>query len=90
MNSPPSSYPTYPGDAPINLLEEIFSENSLMSICISLVLSPYIYSAIHLAVYVFPVPVAPTSKKLPTGLFGSCNPDLDLRMHSEISLSALD
>ena len=42
----------------------------------------------HFAVYVFPVPLAPTNKKLPTGLLLSCRPDFDLRIHSEISFMA--
>ena len=47
---------------------------------------PYTNFAIHFAVWVLPVPLAPTNKKLPTGFLESWRPDFDLRIDSEISL----
>ena len=68
---PPSSYPTYPGGAPIRRATECFSMNSLMSIRTIARSSSKRNSAKVFAVSVFPTPVGPRNIKDPMGLFMS-------------------
>ena len=74
LSCPPSSYPTYPGGAPISLDTENFSMYSLMSILTILSLESNKYSARHLASSVLPTPVGPKNRKDPIGLSGSFSP----------------
>ena len=78
----------YPGEAPINLLIEAFSVNSVMSTLITLLWPPNTKSARVLAVKVLPTPVVPNNKKLAIGLFLSLTPDLDLNIDDAIFLIA--
>jgi len=78
VSCPPSSYPTYPGGAPINLLTSNFSIYSDMSNLINEFSDPNITSARDLASSVLPTPVVPRNINDPTGLLGSFNPSLPL------------
>ena len=78
VNCPPSSYPTYPGGAPINLATECGSINSDISTLIMLFSLPNNASANAFASSVLPTPVGPKNKNEPIGLFGSFNPTLPL------------
>ena len=83
VSCPPSSYPTYPGGAPINLLTECLSWYSLISIRVIEFSSSNKYSARALASSVFPTPVVPKNRKVPIGFVSSCNPALDLLTASD-------
>ena len=69
VNCPPSSYPTYPGGAPTNLLTLWRSWYSLMSMRVIAFSSSNKYAAKVLANSVLPTPVVPKNKKLPIGFF---------------------
>ena len=74
LSWPPSSYPTYPGGAPINLLIENFSIYSLISTLISESFFLKSSSPRHFASCVFPTPVWPKNINDPIGLLGSFKP----------------
>jgi len=78
VSCPPSSYPTYPGGAPINFATECGSINSDISTLIILFSLPNNASAKAFASSVLPTPVGPINKNEPIGLFGSFNPTLPL------------
>ena len=80
---PPSSYPTYPGGAPIRRLTENFSIYSLISSRTILLSSSNKASAKLFASSVLPTPVGPRNRKEPIGLFGSLMPAFDLWMASQ-------
>ena len=79
---PPSSYPTYPGGAPISLDTEYFSMYSLISILTIFCSSSNRFSARVLASSVLPTPVGPRNRKEPIGLVGSLMPALERRIAS--------
>ncbi len=64
---PPSSYPTYPGGAPINFATECLSLYSLKSILSKCLSSPNKNFDSAFAASVFPTPDGPMIKKLPKG-----------------------
>ena len=71
VNWPPSSYPTYPGGAPIKretLCFSMYSDISIRTICRS---SSNSCSAKALATSVLPTPVGPKNIKEPIGRFSS-------------------
>ena len=74
---PPSSYPTYPGGAPIRRDTECFSMYSLMSILTMLFSSSNNLSANAFASSVLPTPVGPKNRKEPIGFVGSLMPALE-------------
>ena len=74
---PPSSYPTYPGGAPIRRDTECFSMYSLISIRTMLFSSSNRLSASALASSVLPTPVGPRNRKEPIGFVGSLIPALE-------------
>ena len=74
---PPSSYPTYPGGAPIRRDTEYFSIYSLISIRTILFSSSNRFSASAFASSVLPTPVGPRNRKEPIGLVGSLIPALE-------------
>ena len=74
VSCPPSSYPTYPGGAPINLEIANFSIYSLMSILINASSESNISRDNAFVKCVFPTPVGPINIKEPIGLLGSFNP----------------
>src|SRR6266436_4308424 len=74
VNWPPSSYPTYPGGAPISFETECFSMNSDMSKRTSDFSEPNKNSASLRATSVLPTPVGPRKKKQPTGRSGDFSP----------------
>jgi hypothetical protein len=82
VSCPPSSYPTYPGGAPISLDTEYFSMYSLMSIRTIFCSSSKRVCARVLASSVLPTPVGPRNRKEPIGLVGSLIPALERRMAS--------
>ena len=71
---PPSSYPTYPGGAPIRRDTEYFSIYSLISSRTILDSSSNRLAASALASSVFPTPVGPRKRKEPIGFVGSLIP----------------
>src|ERR1035438_563013 len=75
---PPSSNPTYPGGAPINLDTENFSIYSDISSLIIACSSSKRNSASARASSVLPTPVVPIKINEPIGLFASCKPVRDL------------
>ena len=77
VNCPPSSYPTYPGGAPINLDTEYFSIYSDISILTILCSSSNSASASDFASSVLPTPVGPKNINEPIGLRGSPIPALE-------------
>ncbi len=83
VNCPPSSYPTYPGGAPINLETEYFSMYSDISILTILCSSSNKLSANAFASSVFPTPVGPKNRNEPIGLRGSLIPALERIIASE-------
>ena len=83
VSCPPSSYPTYPGGAPINLDTEYFSIYSDISILTILCSSSNNASASDFASSVLPTPVGPKNINEPIGLRGSPIPALDLIIASE-------
>ena len=85
---PPSSYPTYPGGAPINLDTEYFSIYSLISIRTIFVSSSNKFCASALASSVLPTPVGPKNRNEPIGLPGSFIPAFDLIIDSVIFVTA--
>ena len=88
VNCPPSSYPTYPGGEPINLLTVCFSIYSDISIWINESSSPNKNSARDFAVSVLPTPDGPKNINDPDGLFGSFSPDLVLLIAFETAVIA--
>ena len=84
----PSSYPTYPGGAPINLDTLYFSIYSLISILTILLSSSNKFCAKAFANSVLPTPVGPKNRKEPIGLLGSFMPALDLIIDSVIFVTA--
>ena len=78
MSSPPSSYPTYPGGAPIRRDKEKRSVYSDISIFTSELELGKRFFARHFANSVFPTPVGPKKRNTPMGRFGFFNPVLDL------------
>ena len=74
VNCPPSSYPTYPGGAPISRLTANFSIYSLISIRTKESGESNIYVASNLARCVLPTPVGPRKINVPMGLSGSFSP----------------
>ena len=78
VNCPPSSYPTYPGGAPINFATECDSINSDISTLIIAFSLPNMLSASAFASSVLPTPVGPKNKNEPVGLLGSVSPTLPL------------
>jgi len=82
VSCPPSSYPTYPGGAPIRRATECFSIYSLMSIRTIFVSSSNKYAAKLLASSVLPTPVGPKNKKEPIGFVGSLIPALERKIAS--------
>ena len=78
VNCPPSSYPTYPGGAPINLEIENFSIYSDISILIIASSVSNKYSDNDFANSVLPTPVGPKKMKEPIGFLGFFNPTLFL------------
>ena len=85
VSCPPSSYPTYPGGAPISLDTEYFSIYSLMSMRTILLSSSKSWLANALASSVFPTPVGPKNRKEPIGFVGSLIPALERIMASVTS-----
>ena len=85
VNCPPSSYPTYPGGAPISLLTVCFSWYSLISIRTKASSLLNKYAANALASSVLPTPVVPKKINEPMGLLGSESPALLLRIASDIA-----
>ena len=75
---PPSSYPTYPGGAPIRRDTEYFSIYSDISSLTILLSSSKRLSANALASSVLPTPVGPKNKNEPIGFVGSLIPAFDL------------
>ena len=82
VSCPPSSYPTYPGGAPMSLDTEYFSMYSLMSIRTMFCSSSNKVAASVLANSVLPTPVGPKNKKEPIGFVGSLIPALERIMAS--------
>ena len=78
VNWPPSSYPTYPGGAPINLDTANFSIYSLISTLIKASSLSNNSLARIFASCVFPTPVCPRNMNEPIGFLGSFNPALFL------------
>ena len=79
---PPSSYPTYPGGAPIRRDTEYFSMYSLISIRTIFCSSSNRVAASVLASSVLPTPVGPRNRNEPIGLDGSLIPAFERRMAS--------
>ena len=77
VSCPPSSYPTYPGGAPISLDTEYFSMYSLISIRTMLFSSSNRLWASAFASSVLPTPVGPRNRKEPIGFVGSLIPALE-------------
>ena len=82
---PPSSYPTYPGGAPMRRETENFSWYSLMSMRVISASSLKRYVARAFANSVFPTPVVPRKMNEPMGRLGSCRP---ARLRRTASLTA--
>ena len=74
---PPSSYPTYPGGAPIRRDTEYFSMYSLISRRTMLDSSSNRLAASAFASSVLPTPVGPKNRNEPIGLVGSLIPALE-------------
>ena len=74
VNCPASSYPTYPGGAPINLAVECDSIYSDISILINESSLPNRFSANAFDNSVLPTPVGPKNRNDPIGLLGSFRP----------------
>ena len=79
---PPSSYPTYPGGAPIRRDTEYFSMYSLISIRTIFCSSSNSVAARVFASSVLPTPVGPRKRNEPIGLVGSLIPALERRIAS--------
>ena len=89
VNCPPSSCPTYPGGAPINLDTANFSMYSDISILIKESSDSNKYFARTFANCVLPTPVGPRNINVPIGLFGSLRPTRPLWIALTIFLTAL-
>ena len=88
VSCPPSSYPTYPGGAPINRETVCFSMYSLISIRAMAFASSKRNSASDLARCVLPTPVGPMKRKEPSGRSGSPRPTRARRIALETALTA--
>ena len=83
VSCPPSSYPTYPGGAPINLATLYFSMYSLISMRTILFSSSKRLAANVFASSVLPTPVGPKNRKDPIGFDGSLIPAFERKIASE-------
>ena len=77
VSCPPSSYPTYPGGAPIKRETEYFSIYSLISRRTMLDSSSNRLAASAFASSVLPTPVGPKNRNEPIGFVGSLIPALE-------------
>ena len=74
VRRPPSSYPTYPGGAPMSRATECCSMNSLMSMRTMAASVSKRYSASALHNSVLPTPVGPRNRNEPIGRLDSPSP----------------
>ena len=88
VSCPPSSYPMYPGGAPINRLTECFSMYSDMSMRTIDFSSSNKNSASARANSVFPTPVGPRNINEPIGRFSSDNPARLRRIALAVAVTA--
>ena len=88
VNWPPSSYPTYPGGAPIKRATWCFSIYSDISIRIIASSSLNMNFAKAFASCVLPTPVGPRKINVPIGRFGSFKPERARRIAFETASTA--
>ena len=88
VSCPPSSYPTYPGGAPISRATLCFSMYSLISIRTMFASLSNNAAASDFASSVLPTPVGPRNKNDPIGFVGSLIPAFERMMESLTNCTA--